>query len=127
MKVLPPLKVQVTTESTTIKSEETATVTVYVTGGFEEPVADASLVFTVDYGILSANAGVTDLNGMAVINFTAPQTLSQMNVNCGYSYENGYAEGHDQKIITVEPKILAVEVTATPAIIVSEEIGRAHV
>ena len=36
LKVLPLLKVQVTTESTTIKSEETATVTVYVTGGFEE-------------------------------------------------------------------------------------------
>ena len=121
LKVLPPLKVQVTTESTTIKSEETATVTVYVTGGFEEPVADASLVFTVDYGSLSANAGVTDLNGMAVINFTAPQTLSQMNVTiAATAMKMGYAEGHDQKIITVEPKILAVEVTATPTIIVSE-------
>jgi len=121
LKVLPPLKVQVTTESTTIKSEETATVTVYVTGGFEEPVADASLVFTVDYGSLSATAGVTDLNGMAVINFTAPQTLSQMNVTiAATAMKMGYAEGHYQKIITVEPKILAVEVTATPPIIVSE-------
>jgi parallel beta-helix repeat protein len=121
LKVLPLLKVQVTTESTTIKSEETATVTVYVTGGFEEPVADASLVFTVDYGSLSATAGVTDLNGMAVINFTAPQTLSQMNVTiAATAMKMEYAEGHDQKIITVEPKILAVEVTATPTIIVSE-------
>jgi len=58
---------------------------------------------------------------MAVINFTAPQTLSQMNITiAATAMKMGYTEGHDQKIITVEPKILVVDVTADPALIVSE-------
>ena len=121
LKVLPPLTVQVAAEPATIKSEETATVTVYVTLGLEQPVADALLIMWSDYGDLSASIGVTDVDGSATFLFTAPQTLSQISVTItATAVKMGYAEQHGQGIITVEPKALIAEISADPAIIVSE-------
>ncbi|MDI6846982.1 MAG: NosD domain-containing protein, partial [Candidatus Bathyarchaeia archaeon] len=124
LKVLPSLTVQVTTEPATIKSEETATVTIRVTFGVEKPVADALLILAFDHGNLSATIGVTDVNGSATFIFTAPQTLSQVNVTImATAIKMGYAEGHGQGTIIVEPKILVVEVIADPAVIVSEAVS----
>jgi len=121
LKVLPPLTVQVTAKPATIESEETATVTVCVTAGLEEPVADALLLLWSDYGNLSATTGVTDVNGSATFVFTAPQTLSRINVTVtAIAIKMGYAKEQDQGTITVEPKALVVEITADPTIIVSE-------
>jgi parallel beta-helix repeat protein len=121
LEVIPFLTVQVITEPTIVKSEETATVTVYVTGSFEEPVADAPVVLSVDYGNLSATSGVTDLNGRAIFSFIAPQTLNQINVTIvATATKTGYAEGHGQTIIVVEPKTLVVEITAEPIATISE-------
>ena len=130
LKVLPPLTVQVAAEPATIKSEETATVTVHVTADFEQPVADASLTLSSEYGNLSPTTEITDVNGIATFIFTAPQTLNQINVIImANATKIGYAEGHGQGTIVVEPRILVVEVTADPAIIVSEEMSAitAHV
>jgi len=124
LKVLPPLTVQVTAEPATIKSEETATVNIHVTVGFEQPVADALLILSFDYGNLSAATGVTDVNGSATFIFTAPQTLSQINVTItATAIKMGHTEGLGQGTIIVEPKILVVEVTADPVIIVSEAVS----
>jgi hypothetical protein len=121
LKVLPPLTVQVTAEPATIKSEETATVDIHVTLGVEQPVADALLILSFDHGNLSATTGVTDVNGSATFIFTAPQTLSQINVTImATAIKMGHTEGLGQGTIIVEPKILVVEVTADPVIIVSE-------
>jgi parallel beta-helix repeat protein len=121
LKVLPPLTVQVTAEPATIKSEETATVTIHVTAGSDQPVADALLILWSDYGNLSALVGVTDVNGSATFLFTAPQTLSQIDVIVtATAIKFGYAEEQGQGTITVEPKTLVVEITVDPIIIVSE-------
>lgn len=121
LKVLPPLTVQVTAEPTTIKSEETATVAIHVTAGFDQPVADVLLLLWSDYGNLSATVGVTDVNGSATFLFTSPEVLSQINVTVtATATKMGYAEEQGQGTITVEPKALVVEITADLTIIVSE-------
>jgi len=125
LKVLPPLIVQLTAEPKTVESEQTATLTVHVKNIFEEPVANASIVLSSDYGNLSATTGFTDLNGTATFNFTSPQTLVQINVTVlATARKIDYADGHGQTIITVEPKQLDIEVTADPFIIVSEATSK---
>jgi hypothetical protein len=122
LKVLPPLNVNVTADQPTVKSEETTTITVYVTGSFEEPVANALLMLSSENGTLSAITGVTDLNGMAVFNFTASQTLTQINaIITVTATKTGYGRGQAQLTIPIEPKVLAAEITANPAVILSEE------
>jgi parallel beta-helix repeat protein len=121
LKVLPPLIVQVVTEPTPVKSEEEATVNVYVMDPFDQPVANASLTLFVDYGNLSATTGVTDQNGTATFNFTASQTLTDINVTITViATKMWYADGYYEGTITVEPKILDVQVTAEPDALVSE-------
>jgi len=130
LEVLPPLMVQVAAEPATVKSEETATVIVHVTLGFEEPVPDALLILWSDYGDLSPATGVTDVNGSATFLFIAPQTLSQIDVTvAATAIKMGYAEQHGQGTITVEPKTLIAEITADPTIIISEAVSiiTAHV
>jgi hypothetical protein len=121
LKVLPPLTVQVTAEPATIKSEETTTVTIHVTAGFDQPVPDVLLLLWSDYGNLSPTVEVTDVNGSATFLFTAPQTLSQIDVTVtATAIKLGYAEEYGQGAINVEPKALVVEITADPIIIISE-------
>jgi parallel beta-helix repeat protein len=120
--VLPPLTVLVNADPPTVKSEETATVTVRVLDSFEMPVANVSLVLSAENGELSATTGVTDLNGMAVFNFTAYQTLTEMNATVFVTAtKSGYGMGQGFCIIPIEPKVLSVEVIAEPSIIISEE------
>ncbi len=123
LKVLPAPKVQVVAEPATVKSEETASVTVYVTGSFEEPIADAALLLSVDYGSLSATTGVTDLNGMAVFVFIAPQTTLIDGLNATITViasKSGYTTGEGYAIINIKPKVLDIQVTADPNETVSE-------
>ena len=119
--VLPPLTVKVSAEPPIVKSEETASVTVQVLDSFEMPVANVSLALSAENGELSETTGVTDLNGMALFNFTAYQTLTEMNATVLVTAtKTGYGIGQGVSIIPIEPKVLAVEVTADPSIIVSE-------
>jgi hypothetical protein len=121
VRVLPPLTIQIEPELTTVKSEETATMTLNVTGGFGQPVANASLTLTTDKGDLSTKTGFTDTDGILTFNFTAPYTLSQMNATItATAAKSGFADGYSQKIIVVEPKVLAVQVIADPVLIASE-------
>jgi hypothetical protein len=106
-----------------VKSEETATVTVYVTGEFEEPVANASLVLSVDHGNLSTTTGITDLNGRATFNFAAAQTTTIDGLNAtiiAIATKSGYGDGRGQAIIVIEPKLLIVQIDAEPRVTVSE-------
>jgi adhesin/invasin len=121
LKVLPPLIVQAATEPTPVKSGEESTVNVYVMDSFDQPVANASLTLFVDHGNLSATTGVTDQNGTATFNFTASQTLTDINVTITViATKMWYADGYYEGTITVEPKILDVQVTAEPDALVSE-------
>jgi parallel beta-helix repeat protein len=130
LKVLPPLTVQVNAEPPIVKSEETAIVTVQVMDSFEMPVANVSLTLSAENGDLSSTTGVTDLNGIAVFNFTAFQTLTQINATVLVTAtKTGYGRGQGLCIIPIEPKVLIAEVTADPATIISEtsSIITAHV
>jgi len=130
LKVIPPLMVQVDVDPATVKSEETATVTVHVMGNFEEPVAETLVLLSADYGNLSATIGITDSNGEAIFEFTAPQTLSQLYVTiAAIAMKTGYAGGQGQKTVIIEPKVLVVEVTADPSTVISEAVSTitAHV
>ena len=121
VRVLPPLTIRIEPELTTVKSEETATITLNVTGGFGQPVANASLTLTSDNGNLSTMTGFTDADGILTFNFTAPYTLSQMNSTItATAVKSGFADGYSQKTIVVEPKMLSVEITAEPLVTVSE-------
>jgi hypothetical protein len=121
LKVLPPLGVQMTAESTTVKSEETITITVHVTGVSGEPVENALLTLASDSGILGTNAGVTNPDGNLTFNFIAPYAVDSTNATIFVTAaKSEYANGHSQMTIVVEPKVLVVEVIAEPSATVSE-------
>jgi len=122
LKVLPPLTVQMTTAKPgTLKSEETTAMTVNVTDAFGQPVEDALLTLQYNNGIFSPNTGSTDADGGAMFNFTAPSTLTEVNITVTVTAaKSGFADGQIQKVIIIEPKILVVGVTADPFTIVSE-------
>ena len=122
IRVLPPLRVQVIPVPSTIRSEETTALTVYVTDDSGEPVTGANLALSCSSGTLSANAGATDSNGSAAFALTAPQTLSQVNVTVTATASKlQYADGQGEVIVSVESRRLAVEVTSSLDVILSEE------
>lgn len=122
IRVLPPLSVQVIPIPSTIMSEETTALTVYVTDASGEPVTAANLALSCSSGTLSPNAGATDSNGSATFTLTAPQTLSQVNITVTVAASKlQYADGQGQVIVSVEPLRLAMEVTSSPDVILSEE------
>jgi hypothetical protein len=121
LQVVPPLKVKITANPSTIKSQGSTTITVHVTGSFDQNVEDASLSLSSNYGSLWSTTGVTDQNGNALFDYTAPQTLNQINVTItATATKIGYAEGGGQGIVVVEPRTLTVDVEAYPDTILSE-------
>lgn len=121
LKVLPPLIVSVNADPPVLKSEETATVTISVMNRLGEYVADALLELSSENGFLSAITGVTDLNGAMILNFTASRTFTQIDATITVTVmKANYETQQFQLIIPIEPKILVVEVTADPSIVISE-------
>jgi hypothetical protein len=118
--VLPPLLVQVTTTPNTIKSEATSNVTVHVTYS-GAPVPEAIVTMFSSGGSFALGIGLTDANGNCAFVFTAPQTTTQADVDIiANATKTGYIDGQGQTRLTVEPRILVVQVSATPASINSE-------
>jgi hypothetical protein len=121
LKVFPPLAVQVSAQSSTIIAEKSTIVTVLVTNGFNEPVANATLTLSVDNGNLSAFSGVTDQNGNFSSMFTAPLTTVTLNATVSVNAtKSGFADGQGQTIINVLPKVLDVRIIAERTMISSE-------
>jgi len=123
LEVLPPLLVQVTADPAHIKSEETTTVTVHVTYR-EQPVAEALVTVSCDGGNLSATTGVTNSEGDALFSFSAPLSVTLLNVTITASaIKIGYTESVGQTTLTVEPKKLVVDVVADPTTLISEAVS----
>jgi len=122
--VLPPLAVEVTADPDVIDSEATSEVTTRVAYN-GQPVADALVTIWSDGGgNFSATTGTTSLDGDCRFNFTAPQTKTQLNITItAVAIKAGYFDGQGQTGITIEPRILVVELTANPTRINSEEIS----
>lgn len=122
LEVVPSLSVQIVADSSIIKSEETTEVTVYVKSN-ELPVAGAIVSVSSDRGNLSSTTGITDSEGVILFDFTAPETIDLTYVNITASAaKTGYVDGEGQAIITVEPKVLVVDITAEPSVTISEAI-----
>lgn len=121
IKILPPTNVQINVYPTNISSQDSATVTVYVANSLGEPIPGANIDLSSDNGTLLESTGTTDANGTASFNFTAPLTLSTVNVTLMANAEStNYARGYGQTTITVQPKTLNLELNASPPTIVSE-------
>jgi hypothetical protein len=120
LEVLPFLSVQITANPDVIKSEGTAQILISVkTNG--EPIANASVTILSSGGNLSSETGVTDSNGTISLIFTAPQTTTFLNVTITATATKGsYVNGVGQTKITIEPKMLAIQITAEPKVTISE-------
>jgi len=122
VRVLPPLNIQVTPVVTSIWSEETVIFKVETTNLLGEPVQGVNLALSSTDGNLSAITQVTDVNGEATFFYTAPLTLSQINVTLTIDTSRSeYADTESQTYITVEPKMLLLDIKATPDHVVSED------
>jgi nitrogen fixation protein FixH len=122
LKVLPMLHTQLSTDPATVKSEATVAAVFHVTNGLGQPIIDASLTTTADNGTLSAGTGFTDTGGSLTLNFTAPYTLSPMNVTItATATKSEYADTVSQSIITIEPKVLTAQVTTENSAALSED------
>ena len=121
LEVVPPLSVEVNAYPQTIRSEETATIEVYVTYD-EQPIVSALVEpFSNAGGSFNPEIGFTDQEGKCVFNFTAPKTLTKLNVTISVTAsKTGYETGGNEVIVAVEPKVLNIEVTAEPYTIKSE-------
>ncbi len=122
VRVLSPLKIQITPAQNPIESEGATTFNVFVTDYFGDPVAGVYLTLSCSNGALSNTTGTTDINGIATFTFTAPPTIDQLNITLTIgASKNDYADGQLDVYIDVEPKRLVVQVTANPEKAVSEE------
>jgi parallel beta-helix repeat protein len=120
LEVLPFLSVQVTANPDTIKSEGTTQVLIYVSCN-GETVSNASVTILSSSGSLSSETAVTNSSGSVSLVFTAPQTTTFLNVTITATATKGnYMDGVGQTRITIEPKILAVQIIAEPNVTISE-------
>ena len=120
LEVLPFLSVYITPNPKTIKSEGTTQVLIHVSCNGES-VSNASVTVLSSSGSLSSETAVTNSSGSVSLVFTAPQTTTFLNVTITATATKGnYMNGVGQTRITIEPKILAVQITAEPNVTISE-------
>ncbi len=119
--IQPPLSVDVATSPSSILSEATANVSVIVAYS-GAPVSGANVtVSSNSTGSFYQTIGVTDANGTCTFVFTAPQTATQLKVKIlATATKSRYLEGQSQTQLTVEPKVLLVQVSITPTSVKSE-------
>jgi len=119
LEVSPFLSVQISAPNE-IKSEEAALVIVNVRSN-EQPVANASVIASCDGGNLYPETGITDLDGVFQLTFTAPQTTETLNVRINaIATKSGYMDGVGETIMTIKPKVLVVQITADSTVTLSE-------
>lgn len=119
--ILPPLLVEVTANPDTIKAETTSNIMVHVTyNGM--PISDVIVIVSSDSGgIFDQEIKATDMNGDCMFIFTAPQTTTKLDITVtATAIISGYLERQGQTKVTVEPKVLSVQVVANPVLIKSE-------
>jgi hypothetical protein len=120
LEISPSLSVQITVTPNAIKSEETANVLVQVKSN-EETVDNASVTISSSGGSLSSETGTTDLSGTVSLDFTAPLTVTFLNVTItATATKDGYMNGAGETVIFIEPKILNVLITTNTNTTISE-------
>jgi parallel beta-helix repeat protein len=122
LEVVPPLSADISLSSSLIKSESSVDGTVHVTYN-SNPVENAIVTLTSDNGgTLTPQSASTDVDGWLQFTYQAPQTFTELNVKLTATITKiGYWSGSDQAQLTVEPRILVVDVVANPTEIDSED------
>jgi parallel beta-helix repeat protein len=114
--IVPPLVVQLTANPSEILSEATANVTALVTYS-GTPVPNATVSIASNYGSFTQGTGITGSSGSCTFVFTAPKTGTQlMNNITATATKTGYVGGQDQLSLTIEPKVLFVQVVAASSV-----------
>jgi hypothetical protein len=122
VKILSPLRVEATSQPSTVNSEGNTTLNVLVKDNFDDPVEGSNLTILSDYGTITPTTTVTDSNGTATFTYSAPKTLSPANATITIrASKNEYADGQLQTYINVEPKLLSLDLTAEPSTVFSED------
>jgi len=115
LSVLPLLSAQVTLDPSLIKSEATSNGTVHVTHNTNSIEGVAITISSDSGGSFSPANGTTDAKGDFRFTFWAPQTLTQLNVTVtAMAKKSGYWDDVAQSKVTVDPKILTVQLIADP-------------
>ena len=116
LEVLPILTVEVTPSLDAIKSEASLNVSVHVTHN-SNFVANATVTLSSDSGgYFTPVTWLTDSSGFAAFVFTAPPVTSSLNVTItATAMKSDYYEGKSVAKVTVNPRVLVVEVTVQPS------------
>jgi len=121
LEVVPPLTVEIATTSGSLKSEASVNGTVHVTYN-ANPVEGVTVRLTSDNGgSLIPEVGSTDEDGWFQFSYTAPQTLTSLNVTITATVTKvGYWDGSGELKLSVVPKTLAVTVDVLPSTVDSQ-------
>ncbi|MEM3618481.1 MAG: PKD domain-containing protein [Candidatus Bathyarchaeia archaeon] len=104
-----------------ILSEESTQISVLVYWE-SEPVPDANVSLSANYGSFDQASVMTDSSGMATFTFTAPKTTVNITADIiANATKDGYVSGANWTVIRIMPKVLVVHVTADRNVTVSEE------
>jgi hypothetical protein len=119
LQVLPYFAIQISINPNPVKSEEQATMIVYVEKD-EEPIANASVIVSSSVGNLNPQSGTTDSNGTFILVFTAPQTTTFLNATItAVITKTNYMISVSQAQLIIEPKVPIVKITTTSNITLS--------
>jgi hypothetical protein len=120
LEVLPFLSIRVNPGSSAIKSEGSTPVTISVTSN-DQPVFGVYVTATISTGGISATTGTTNTEGIFSLVFTAPLTTETLYATLtANARKDGYVDGSMDVTITVEPKMLSVQVVSIPDSTISE-------
>lgn len=114
--VLPILTVEIATTANAVKTETSMGVSVQVTHD-SIPIANATVALSSDSGgTFTPETGLTNATGFASFVFLTPLVTSQTNVAVTATASlTGYLDGSNQAIVTVNPKLLVVDVLVQPS------------
>ena len=119
VQVLPKLAVQVVMDADIIRSEDSVFAIVHVSCN-GTPIGDVQVTVSATDGSFFEAEGLSDADGDIVFNFTAPKTFAQLNVTItATAAKEGYYQGQDDAVLTVNPRLLTVQVTS-PAMLESK-------
>lgn len=112
VQVLPKLAVDVRMDADTVRSEDSIYTLVHVSCN-ATPIGDAQVSVSATNGTFAEATGFSDANGDVVFDFTAPKVFALLNVTISATAaKEGYFAGQNQTVLTVNPRLLTVQITS---------------
>jgi len=111
-----------------IVSEENSSIVVYVTYDDELPIVGVEVNVSANLGSFLSKSETTDSQGICTFTYIAPVVYEETNVTITITLsEEGYRDVTIQSRVTVKPRILTVEVSVYPKIVISERTANISV